>query len=139
MNSKISDKDKKDWEKFLSSNENLHDKDSKLKNLKIKKVKIFDLHGYSLDEANQKIEELITHSYNNGITKLTIVTGKGLHSNNEKNPYVSKDLGILKYSVPDYIKNSDNLMSMINDIKDAIVEDGGQGAFYIFLKNKFKK
>jgi len=139
LNSKISDKDKKDWEKFLSSDENLPDKDSKSKNLKIKKVKTFDLHGYSLDEANKKIEELITHSYNNGVTKLTIVTGKGLHSDNEKNPYVSKDLSILKYSVPDYIKNNSYLMSMINDIKDAIIEDGGQGAFYIFLKNKFKK
>ncbi len=139
MNSKISDKDKRDWEKFLSSDENLPDKDYKSKNLKIKKVKTFDLHGYSLDEANQKIEELITHSYNNGITKLTIVTGKGLHSDNEKNPYVSKNLSILKYSVPDYIKNSRHLMSMINEIKDAIIEDGGQGAFYIFLKNKFIK
>ena len=139
MNSKISDKDKKDWEKFLSSDENLPDKDAKSKNINIKKIKTFDLHGYSLDEANQKIEQLITQSYNNGIAKLIIVTGKGLHSDNEKNPYVSKDLGILKYSVPDYIKNNNNLMSMINDIKDAIVEDGGQGAFYIFLKNKFKK
>ena len=139
MNSKISDKDKKDWQNFLSGNENFPDKDSKSKNLNIKKTKTFDLHGYSLDEANQKIEELITHSYNNGITKLIIVTGKGLHSDNEKNPYVSKDLSILKYSVPDYIKSSNYLMSMINDIKDAIIEDGGQGAFYIFLKNKFKK
>jgi len=139
LNSKISDKDKKDWEKFITSGENLPDKESNIKDQKIKKIRTFDLHGYSLDEANQKIEELITHSYNSGITKLTIVTGKGLHSNNEKNPYVSKDLGILKYSVPDYIKNNNNLMSMINDIKDAIVEDGGQGAFYIFLKNKFKK
>ena len=139
MNSKISDKDKKDWQNFLSSNENLPDKDSNSKNHKIKKIGTFDLHGYSLNEANQKIEELITHSYNNGITKLTIVTGKGLHSDNEKNPYVSKDLGILKYSVPDYIKNSSYLMSMINEIKDAIIEDGGQGAFYIFLKNKLKK
>ena len=139
MNSKISDKDKKDWEKFLSSDENIPDKDSKPKNLNIKEIKTFDLHGYSLDEANQKIEQLITQSYNNGIAKLIIVTGKGLHSDNEKNPYVSKDLGILKYSVPDYIKNSSYLMNMINDIKDAIIEDGGQGAFYIFLKNKFKK
>ena len=139
MNSKISDKDKKDWQNFLSGNENLPDKDLKSQNLKIKKVKTFDLHGYSLDEANRKIEELITQSYNNGIAKLIIVTGKGLHSDNEKNPYVSKDLGILKYSVPDYIKNSSYLMSMINDIKDAIIEDGGKGAFYIFLKNKFKK
>ncbi len=139
MNSKISDKDKKDWEKFITSGENLPDKESNIKDQKIKKIRTFDLHGYSLDEANQKIEQLITQSYNNGIAKLIIVTGKGLHSDNEKNPYVSKDLGILKYSVPDYIKNSSYLMNMINDIKDAIIEDGGQGAFYIFLKNKFKK
>ena len=139
MNNKISDKDRKDWENFLNNKENIPDKDDYLKAKKDNQVYHFDLHGYSLDEANQKIEELITHSYNNGITKLTIVTGKGLHSDNEKNPYVSKNLSILKYSVPDYIKNSRHLMSMINEIKDAIIEDGGQGAFYIFLKNKFKK
>ena len=136
MNSKISDKDKRDWEKFLSSDENLPDKDYKSKNLKIKKVKTFDLHGYSLDEANQKIEQLITQSYNNGITKLIIVTGKGLHSDNEKNPFVSKELGILKYSVPEYIRNSPELMNLINEIKDASIEDGGSGAFYIYLKKK---
>ena len=140
MIKKITDKDKKDWLKFVKSNEKLENKDSfhqKQSSMMIEKS--IDLHGYSLDEANKKIEELITHSYNNGVTKLTIVTGKGLHSDNEINPYVSKDLSILKYSVPDYIKNSSYLMSMINDIKDAIIEDGGQGAFYIFLKNKFKK
>ena len=106
MNSKISDKDKKDWENFLSSDENLPDKDYKSKNLKIKKVKTFDLHGYSLDEANKKIYELISDAYRNQISKLIIVTGKGLHSDNEKNPYVSKDLGMLKYSVPEYIINN---------------------------------
>ena len=136
MNSKISDKDKKDWEKFLSSDEYLADKDSKSKNINIKKIKTFDLHGYSLDEANQKIEELITQSYNNGIAKLIIVTGKGLHSDNEKNPFVSKELGILKYSVPEYIRNSPELMNLINEIKDASIKDGGSGAFYIYLKKK---
>ena len=106
----------------------------KKKQLKIKKVKTFDLHGYSLDEANKKIDELITHSYNNGITKLTIVTGKGLHSDNEKDPYKSKDLSILKYSVPEHIKGDNSLMSIINNIENASIEDGGEGAFYIYLK-----
>ena len=139
MIKKISDKDRKDWENFLSSDETLLDKDRNLKkNLKIK-IQSFDLHGFSLSDANNKINELITNSYENGTSKLIIVTGKGIHSQNEKDPYVSKDLGILKYSVPEYIKNNNYLMSMINEIKDANIEDGGSGAFYIFLKKKLKK
>ena len=94
------------------------------------------MHGFSLEEANKKIEELIHNAYDKKITKLIIVTGKGLHSENEKNPYVSKDLGILKYSVPEYIKRNRELMSMINQIQDADIKDGGYGAFYIFLKKK---
>ena len=97
------------------------------------------MHGYSLNEANSKIDYLIKNSYENEIGKLIIVTGKGLHSENEKDPYVSKDLGILKYSVPDYINNNKELMILINEIKDANVEDGGSGAFYIFLKKKIIK
>ena len=98
MNSKISDKDKKDWENFLSKNENLPDKDSNLAERNIKKIISFDFHGYSLEDANKKIKDLIYNSYNKKISRLIIVTGKGLHSENDKNPYVSKDLGILKYS-----------------------------------------
>ncbi len=139
MIKKISDKDKKDWENFLSSDELLIDKDKNLKKNLKKKIQSFDLHGFSLNDANKKINELINDSYNNGISKLVIVTGKGIHSKNEKDPYVSKDLGILKYSVPEYIKNNDHLMSMINEIKDANIEDGGSGAFYIFIKKKFKE
>ena len=116
MNSKISDKDKKDWQNFLSSNDDLPDKDLDIKNKKIKKNNIFDLHGYSLDEANKKIHNLIYDAYNENLSKLIIVTGKGLHSQNKKNPYVSKDLGILKYSVPEYIKSNKELMNMINSI-----------------------
>ena len=97
------------------------------------------MHGYSLDEANKKISDLIHDAYNENVNKLIIVTGKGLHSENEKDPYVSKDLGILKYSVPAYIKNSNELMSMINEIKDAKIVDGGSGAFYIFLNKKIIK
>ena len=134
MIKKITNKDKQDWDNFLSNDEILPDKDSDQKE-KLKRQNIsYDLHGYSLDDANKKVEELINYSYINGIRKLTIVTGKGIHSQNEKDPYVSKDLGILKYSVPEYIKNNNYLMSMINEIKDANIDDGGSGAFYIFLK-----
>ena len=138
MISKISKKDKKDWENFLSKNENLPDKDSKLKNRKTKKELVFDLHGYSLDEANEKVKNLIQDAYNNNFNKLIIVTGKGLHSQNEKDPYVSKDLGILKNSVPEFIRNNNELMNMISNIQSANIDDGGSGAFYIFLKKKDK-
>ena len=136
MNDNISDKDKKDWENFLSKDERLPNKD--LNNSKTKKFssKTCDLHGYSLDEANKKINNLILNSYEIGVNKLIIVTGKGLHSENIKDPYVSKELGILKYSVPEYIKNNQNLMKLISNIDDANIEDGGSGAFYIYLKKK---
>ena len=137
MINKISDKDKKDWEDFLSSTENLPNKDIDLKK-NIKKIKSYDFHGYSLDDANKKVTDLIYNSYKEGVKKLIIVTGKGLHSQNEKDPYVSKELGILKYSLPEFIKNNDDLMRMINNIEDAKIEDGGSGAFYIFLKKAIK-
>ena len=136
MSNKISDKDKKDWEDFLSKDESLPDKDSKYTKKETIKTQKFDLHGYSLEEANSKVESLINDSYKKGIKKLVIITGKGLHSKNEKNPYVSKNLGILKFSVPDYIKKNSELMSKILNISDAEMEDGGSGAFYIFLKKK---
>tara|TARA_Y100001970_G_scaffold181076_1_gene220444 strand:- start:646 stop:1068 length:423 start_codon:yes stop_codon:yes gene_type:complete len=136
----ISEKDKKDWETFLSSNEKIFDKDNKLKKETFLKTKSIDLHGYTLDQANKYIESLIIKSYEEGINKLIVVTGKGLHSQNEKDPYVSKKLSILKYSVPEFISKNKNLTKIINEITDAKIEDGGEGAFYIFLKkNKFIK
>ena len=134
MSNDITEKDKKDWENFLSSDEKLPNKDLKKSNHKIFKTKSIDLHGYSLEEANKTIEEVIHKSFKEKINKLIVVTGKGLHSQNDKDPYVSKELGILKYSVPEFIENNKNLMSIINEIKDASIEDGGSGAFYIFLK-----
>ena len=139
MSKNTSDKDIKDWEDFLSKKEALPNKDvTPLKNT-VSKVKTCDLHGYSLEEANRKIRELILDAYENRVNKLIIVTGKGLHSQNDKDPYVSKDLGILKYSVPDYINSNEDLMNIIHEIKDANSEDGGSGAFYIFLKKKIIK
>ena len=136
MNNKISDKDKRDWENFLSNEDKLPNKDLKYKNNNSLKIKSIDLHGYNLEEANKTIENFIIKSYEERIGKLIIVTGKGIHSQNEKNPYISKDLSILKYSVPEFITNNPNLMKIINDIQDAKIEDGGSGAFYIYLKRK---
>ena len=135
MSDNISDKDKKDWENFLSNNEKLPNKDNRLQKKKISlKTRLIDLHGYTLDNANRLIYDFIINCYKDDISKIIVVTGKGLHSQNEKNPYVSKDLSILKYSVPEFILNNKSLMNLINEIRDAKIEDGGSGAFYIFLK-----
>ena len=134
MNDNISDKDKKDWENFVSSKKTLPNKDFKLKKKISQKIKSIDLHGYTLEEANNIIEVFINKSYKDKINKLIVVTGKGIHSENKNNPYVSKDLSILKYSVPEFILNDKSLMNIINEIKDAKIEDGGGGAFYIYLK-----
>ena len=134
MTDNISDKDKKDWEKFISGDERLPNKDNKFQKKISLKIKSIDLHGYTLEEANRSIENFITKSYEDGLNKLIVVTGKGLHSQNEKDPYVSKNLSILKYSVPEFISNNQSLMKIIYEMQDAKIEDGGEGAFYIFLK-----
>tara|TARA_A100001388_G_C28744256_1_gene488572 strand:- start:1198 stop:1617 length:420 start_codon:yes stop_codon:yes gene_type:complete len=139
LNNNISDKDKKAWESFLESKEQLFNKDNINKKIIKTKISTIDLHGNSLDEANKIIENFINKNYEQGINKLIVVTGKGLHSSNEKDPYVSKDLGILKYSVPEFIKNNKDLMEKISEIKEADLNDGGSGAFYIYLKKLKKK
>jgi DNA-nicking Smr family endonuclease len=136
LNDKISNKDKKAWQDFLSKNEELPNKDfqtNKKKNLNIRHI---DLHGYTLEEANITIQRYIESAYENDVSKIIVVTGKGLHSDVEKDPFVSKDLSILKYSVPEFIESNTELMKKIVEIKDANIEDGGSGAFYIFLKKK---
>ena len=139
MIKKISDKDKKDWENFLKDDERIPNKDlissKKIRHEKIKKI---DLHGYSLQEANKSVESFIQKCFDNSVTKIIVITGKGLRSKNKENPYLSKDLSILKYSVPEFIENNISLSKMIIEITDAKIEDGGGGAFYIYLKNKFK-
>tara|TARA_B110001450_G_C17516216_1_gene438566 strand:+ start:75 stop:500 length:426 start_codon:yes stop_codon:yes gene_type:complete len=139
LNKKISDKDKKDWESFISNKEKIHNKDFPNKNKKrYDKIKKIDLHGYTLEEANKSVENFINECFDESVTKIIVITGKGLRSKNVANPYLSKDLSILKYSVPEFIENNNILMKKIIEITDAKIEDGGSGAFYIFLKNKFK-
>jgi len=130
----ISEKDKIDWKNFIKSKKKLENKDLKINEKKSKSTRLIDLHGFTLNKANIAIKDFINTSYKDGIQKLIVVTGKGLHSNNEQNPFVSKDLSILKYSVPDFINNNHELMKKIIEIKEADINDGGSGAFYVYLK-----
>ena len=136
MNNNISDKDKKDWKNFLEKNEKLPNKDLEKKENKYNITKTLDLHGFTLDEANKKVESFIINCFDQKVSKVIIVTGKGLHSQNGKDPYISEKFGILKNSVPDFIKNNPSLMTKIKSITEAEIADGGSGAFYVFLKKK---
>ena len=132
-------KDKQDWEYFLNNKEKIPNKDSiHKKNIRYEKIKKIDLHGYTIEEANKAIEEFIQKSFDENVTKIIVITGKGLRSKNVENPYLSKDLSILKYSVPEFIENNKSLTRLIIETTDAKIEDGGSGAFYIHLKNKNK-
>ena len=137
MNSKLTYKDKKDWRKFTSSRDKVSNKDFKLnkKNIEENTKRIIDLHGFSLENANKIIEEFINNSYQEGIKKIIVVTGKGTRSKTANNPYLSRDLSILKHSVPEFIKSNSSLMNKIKQITEANIEDGGSGAFYIYFKN----
>ena len=139
MNKKISNKDKKDWEDFVNNKEKVSNKDTFLKKPNREEIiRKVDLHGYTLQNANEAIGKTIKKCFEDNVTKIIVITGKGLRSKNIANPYVSKDLSILKYSVPEYVESNKSLLKMIIEITDARIEDGGSGAFYIFLKNKYK-
>ena len=139
MTDNITNKDKTDWEYFLSKKDKLTDKDLNKDTFKTYIYKSLDLHGFSLDEANKKVESFLNDCFEKSVYKVLIVTGKGLHSQNDKDPYKSNKLGILKYSVPEFIKNNSELKKKIKNISDADIENGGAGAFYVFLKKKIIK
>ena len=139
-NIKSLNSNKKDWENFLQSGEKIPDKDFVNKNnIRYEKIKKIDLHGHTIEEANKAVEKFIQKSFDENVTKIIVITGKGLRSKNVENPYLSRDLSILKYSVPEYIENNKSLTNLIIETTDAKIEDGGSGAFYIYLKNKFKQ
>ena len=139
MIKKISDKDKIDWENFLKDEQKIPNKDFvNKKKIRQEKIKKIDLHGYTIEEANKAVGRFILECFNENVTKIIVITGKGLRSKNVENPYLSKDLSILKYSVPEFIENNKSLTQMIIEITDAKIEDGGGGAFYVYLKNKNK-
>ena len=132
-----SSKDKKDWEVFTKNIGNIKPKESYFSSLDKQALKIpkIDLHGFSLDESNKMVKKFIIKSFNLGHKKLLVITGKGLRSKAYKNPYVSEELSFLKYSVPEFIKNDEDLKNKISKISKAEIKDGGEGAIYIFLKN----
>ena len=133
------DKNKQDWENFLNTKEKIPNKDFiHKKNIRHEKIKKIDLHGYTIEDANKVIEQFIQRCFDESVTKIIVITGKGLRSKNVENPYLSKDLSILKYSVPEFIENNKSLAQFIIETTDAKIEDGGSGAFYIYLKNKNK-
>jgi len=134
---KVSGKDKKDWEDFLKDPSNISDKDKGLtEKIHLSRYK-FDLHGYSIEDANKKVKEIIEDCYSKGFSEILIITGKGYHSKVDENVYVSKNYSILKGAVPDFIKNNSDLMSKIIKIQEAEEKMGGKGALLIKLKNKF--
>ena len=134
MTNKLSDKDKKDWQNFLDSSEKLQSKDFDKINNKIISERSIDLHGYTLEEANKKIFEFLENCYLNKVKKINVITGKGMRSKNLEDPYQSKDLSILKYSVPEYIKNNTELMNKIIKIDFESVNSPSKGNFDIYLK-----
>ena len=133
----ITDKDKKDWQDFLDSNEKVENKDNIFREESKRNIeKSIDLHGYTLDEANLKIFEFINDCFSSGVKKINIITGKGLRSKNQDNPYQSNKLGMLKFSVPEYIKNNPKLMDKILSIDFESINSPSKGSFNIILKKK---
>ena len=133
-------KDKKDWITFTKRLVNIYDKDANFTKQDTTKNKIrrLDLHGLSLNQANNVVKKFIIESFKNGYRKLLIITGKGLRSKVHKNPYLSEQMNVLKHSVPEFIKNDEDLFEKISRMSTADLKDGGEGAFYIFFK-KVKK
>ena len=132
----LSSEDKKVWDEFIKNPNDVHDKDeNSLFNNNRKNRFKFDLHGFTLDEANKKVKEIIFHCVEKNYKEILFITGKGIHSTNEKDVFVSKDLGKLKFSVPEFIKSDIELNKLILSINDADIKDGGEGAMLVKLKN----
>ena len=133
------DEDTQNWEKFLNNKDKIPNKDFvHNKSIRFEKIKKIDLHGCTIEEANKAVERFIQKCFDENVTKIIVITGKGLRSKNIENPYLSRDLSILKYSVPEFVENNKSLTKFIIEITDAKIENGGSGAFYIYLKNKNK-
>jgi len=128
--------DKRIWEDYIKNPSDIYDKDKGVSSdIRRKERYKFDLHGFTLDEANNKVKEIVEHCVKNKFKELLLITGKGIHSTSYKDAYISKDLGKLKYSVPDFLKNNNDLNKFIISIKDSEKKDGGEGALIIKFKN----
>ena len=134
--SDLSHEDKKAWEEYIKNPSNIYDKDKTGLEKKAEKNRFkFDLHGFTLNDANKKVKDIINFCIEKKYKEILFITGKGTHSSNEKDVYVSRDLSKLQFSVPEYINSSPELRNLINSINEAHVKDGGQGAILVKLKN----
>ena len=131
----FSEADKETWENYIKNPLDIYDKEKEdIKNYNRKERFKFDLHGFSLDDANKKVKELISSCFESNYKEILLITGKGIHSSNNKDVYKSKNLGRLKYSVPEFIRSDPELSKIILSIKIAGIKDGGDGAILIRLK-----
>ena len=132
----LSKEDIKTWASYIKNPSDVYDKDKSISQDQKRKDRFkFDLHGYSLDEANQKVGDIITLCVKNKYKEILLITGKGLHSTSDNDAYVSKNFSKLKYSVPEFIKSNDELSKLIISISDSDTKDGGEGAILIKLRN----
>ena len=126
----------KAWEEYIKNPSDIYDKDKNYSKDNDRNGRFkYDLHGYTLDDANRKVREIILSCKENNYKEILLITGKGLHSQNDKDIYVSKNLGTLRYSVPEFIKSDEELNNLIVSINEAEIKDGGAGAILIKLKN----
>ena len=140
MSKKLSDKDLKDWKKFVKSKDKVYSKDEENKHSINKKKSTFviDLHGFSLDQANKFVEKTIYDCFENQISKVNIITGKGMRSKSAENPYKSSELSILKHSIPEFISSNVDLMKLVKNIENTDEKNSGSFNVYLKSKNKFR-
>ena len=132
----LTSRDKEDWVSFTKELNEIRDKDVVESNDSFNKILKLDLHGFSLNDANKAVKKFITEAFENGYKNLIIITGKGLRSKIQKDPYISSKLGVLKHSVPEFIRNEQDLINKVKKISSATLQQGGEGALHILLKNK---
>jgi DNA-nicking Smr family endonuclease len=136
----VTSKDEKDWNNFINNTDSVYDKDSEesINYIKKNRTKKIDLHGLSIRKANEEVKFFLIKSYEAGYKKVIIITGKGSRSKVYSDPYKSDKMNILRYSVQNFIENEIDLMKIVKKISQADIKDGGEGAIYLFLKDKNK-
>ena len=132
----LSKEDKETWDNFTRQPSDIYDKDLQIADDNPRKNRLrYDLHGFTLEDANKKVKDLILSGIRNKYKEILLITGKGLHSNTEEDTYVSKNLSKLRFSVPEFINSCDEISKFVVSISEASLKDGGSGAILIKLKN----
>ena len=83
-----------------------------------------DLHGETQKDSEVKVREFLSSSLSNGLRKISIITGKGLHSEDGQ--------GVLREVAEGVLRESD----AVSDVSNAPLSKGGSGALWVVLKEK---